>query len=1390
MIRFFPGFFIAACLVCLTAAHGQTISVQDDIRKVTSVASGTTITLAGRSELRVSDSGDPLPGCTVNLNSPDAWLVMSSFSPSQTVSTFLPRVRINGSAAALGQNVRVVQYGNGAVVIPHASTFTPMEIFSERGFGGASKALKTYTYYNNSNLGSLRSAVRSFRLKRGYMATIAQQENGMGASKVYIAQDADLEMSALPATFDRQIAFIRVFPWRWVGKKGWAGSEGNYMRAMWRYNWNNNESSTLDREYVPIRQTRWWPDIPTQKADSTHLLGFNEPDRPDQANLTVDQAIAEWPKLMATGLRLGAPAVSDGGLSWLYSFIDRIDQLGYRVDFVPVHFYRANYSDWDLHVFLRDIHQRTGRPVWLTEFNNGANWTCCLPTQAENAVKIGQFIDMMNGWSPFVERYSVYNWVEDNRRMVWDDPNGDWGWPLAAGERYRDTLSPLSTAHEMPDAGLGAAAMYSFDRRLADDAGNGNDAAVMGAASFAAGRSGQALALDGSDSFAMLPPRLGDSTDFTFAAWVYWGGGGGWQRIFDLGDGTNNFLCLTPKTGNDNLGVRFTIKDGGAEQVLNHSAPLPVNTWTHVAVTLAGNTGKLFLNGSLVASNTSMTLNPVDVGTKQNFLGKSQFSADPLFGGRLDDVRFLTSALSDATIAAIATGGTPQFTTDTITKADASPSQPYVDSLASQLTGGTATFTKVSGPAWLTVAADGSLGGVPTPADIGWNSFIVRATAASGSAIDTATVRILVKEATGMVMRLPFDGTASATVGAAHGVPTGSPATATGRRGTALDFDGVNDLVTLPAGVANHDEITIAAWIQWDGGGAWQRIFDFGNDTSEHMFLTPKSGTNRMMFLIRKDGVESSVDTSMPITGAWTHVAVTISSGSASLFVNGVRAGVTATTLRASDIRPVINLIGDSQFTADPLYDGRIDEFVILNRAMGASEINAIAGGQAPVRKSASPVAATATIGQPFSIGIAAASDPDPGTTLTWSKATGPRWLTVDTAGRISGVPGVADAGSNRMVARATDPTGHAVDVQVIIEVARPVDMLAHFQFHNDAADGTGAAAATLAGSPAFSDAALDRAIELDGTDDNVRLGGTLLNGVTDMTIATRFRWDGGANFQRLFDFGNGTAQYLFLTPKSASNTLRFAITKTGNTAEQILETTTPAIGEWTHVAVTLVNQTGTLYVNGAPVATGTITLDPTDFNPLFNHLGKSQFAADPLFHGAIDDFRIHRRGLSAAEIRTLALPPAPIEVPAGSYEAWAGNLPVLAGSTGRLDDPDRDGLPNVFEYLFSSDPVTSGVSPWPKGAVLAGSALAGAPDPAKRYLSLSARVRKNRPGITLIPEAAATPAGFGGPDAAGQVLQAGTPVDDGEHEIITWYLKTPVDAAPRGFIRLRIRSE
>ena len=102
----------------------------------------------------------------------------------------------------------------------------------------------------------------------------------------------------------------------------------------------------------------------------------------------------------------------------------------------------------------------------------------------------------------------------------------------------------------------------------------------------------------------------------------------------------------------------------------------------------------------------------------------------------------------------------------------------------------------------------------------------------------------------------------------------------------------------------------------------------------------------------------------------------------------------------------------------------------------------------------------------------------------------------------------------------------------------------------------------------------------------------------------------------------------------------------TTGSGEQRLNAPPPAVGEWTHVAITLIGNTGTLYVNGAPVDTQTIILNPSDVAPTTNYLGKSQFTADPVFNGAIDHFRIYNRGLSASEVAVMATPPAPIVGP------------------------------------------------------------------------------------------------------------------------------------------------
>ena len=94
----------------------------------------------------------------------------------------------------------------------------------------------------------------------------------------------------------------------------------------------------------------------------------------------------------------------------------------------------------------------------------------------------------------------------------------------------------------------------------------------------------------------------------------------------------------------------------------------------------------------------------------------------------------------------------PAFSQSSYTMSNAVEGQAYSASISGYATdpdGDPITYSKVSGPAWLTVAADGSLSGTPTSADVGLNTFTVQADATGGT--DTATLNITVDAApTGM----------------------------------------------------------------------------------------------------------------------------------------------------------------------------------------------------------------------------------------------------------------------------------------------------------------------------------------------------------------------------------------------------------------------------------------------------------------------------------------------------------------------------------------------------------------------------------------------------------------------------------------------------------------
>lgn len=155
-------------------------------------------------------------------------------------------------------------------------------------------------------------------------------------------------------------------------------------------------------------------------------------------------------------------------------------------------------------------------------------------------------------------------------------------------------------------------------------------------------------AADPNGQFAQVPAGAVAYRDITISLWVRPDGTPGWSRVLDFGNGTTDYLFLTADAG---WGVmRFAIRTPSVNEQLLEAGALADAEWSHVAVTLSGNTGKLYRNGELVATNNAMTLNPIDVNAVLNYIGKSQYP-DPEFNGLIDDLKIYNYALSTVDVA-------------------------------------------------------------------------------------------------------------------------------------------------------------------------------------------------------------------------------------------------------------------------------------------------------------------------------------------------------------------------------------------------------------------------------------------------------------------------------------------------------------------------------------------------------------------------------------------------------------------------------------------------------------------------------------------------------------------------------------------------------------------
>jgi hypothetical protein len=202
----------------------------------------------------------------------------------------------------------------------------------------------------------------------------------------------------------------------------------------WHYNWS--ERTLWDADATPEVSSyvaMIWDEqdvtaqaLATAKASgATTLLGFNEPDHTGQANMSVEQALALWPQLQATGMRLGSPAATQdqtlGSGSWLGRFMAGAEAQGLRVDFVAVHYYSKTGSVAEFKAYLEAVHQQYGKPVWVTEWAL-ADWSSPGRFSAAQQAAFARAGTEMMDDLPFVERQAWFAAYE----------GGD-GWHLNSG---------------------------------------------------------------------------------------------------------------------------------------------------------------------------------------------------------------------------------------------------------------------------------------------------------------------------------------------------------------------------------------------------------------------------------------------------------------------------------------------------------------------------------------------------------------------------------------------------------------------------------------------------------------------------------------------------------------------------------------------------------------------------------------------------------------------------------------------------------------------------------------------------------------------------------------------------------------------------------------------
>ena len=181
----------------------------------------------------------------------------------------------------------------------------------------------------------------------------------------------------------------------------------------------------------------------------------------------------------------------------------------------------------------------------------------------------------------------------------------------------------------------------------------------------AGGKFGRALSFDGGDSVAIADvtaSKLDLTNGMTLEAWVNPSSMNGWESVVykergGVGTGLLSYALYAHDGGTSTPPAGYVrTSAGGPDRGIQAISRLPLNTWSHIAVTYAsaagvGSTLRVYVNGALVSTVTGPNQN-ILAGNNSLRIGNSNAPVSEGFNGLIDEVRIYNRALSGAEITA------------------------------------------------------------------------------------------------------------------------------------------------------------------------------------------------------------------------------------------------------------------------------------------------------------------------------------------------------------------------------------------------------------------------------------------------------------------------------------------------------------------------------------------------------------------------------------------------------------------------------------------------------------------------------------------------------------------------------------------------------------------